>query len=69
MGTAKGGDITIRDIYAALTEDELRAAEANFRRYLEVAVRVQKELHSSPGSFDSSPVPATMKERSDSLKS
>ena len=53
----------IREIYPTLTEDELKEAEANFRHYLEIALRVQKE-QGSDANFDTSPTPATIEERS-----
>jgi len=58
------GGPTIRELYPALTEEELRQAEANFRRYLEIALEVYQEQPSAARGFDSSPASSTMKERS-----
>jgi len=55
---------TIRELYPTLTEKELREAEANFRRYLEIALGVYQEQRSVVPDFDSSPASSTMKERS-----
>jgi len=63
--SATGSGPTMRDLYPALTKDELKEAEANFRRYLEIAVRVQNEQCSAGrGNFDTSPILISMKERS-----
>jgi hypothetical protein len=60
---------TFRKLYPTLTEQELKEAERNFRRYLEIALEIQKEQVSTVDDFDSSRGPATMKERSNlSLK-
>jgi hypothetical protein len=55
---------TIRDLYPALAENDLRVAEANFRRYVQIAGEIQKEQATSDGTFDIVPNPTTMKERS-----
>jgi hypothetical protein len=60
----KEGSPTIRELYPTLTEKELREAEANFRRYLEVALQTYQEQRSAAPGFDSSPASSTMKERS-----
>ena len=54
----------IRELYPTLTEEELREAEANFRRYLEIALEIYEEQRSAALGFDSSPASSTMKERS-----
>ena len=59
---------TIRDLYPTLTEAELRQAQANLRRYLEITLEVQREQMSR--GFDTSQNLNTMRERSnDNLKS
>jgi hypothetical protein len=68
-GPLKDTGLTIRGLYPSLTEDQLKDAEANFRRYLEIAVTVKKDQSSAGGDFDMPLIPTTMKERSDSLKS
>jgi hypothetical protein len=64
-------DISFREIYPTLTERELREAQENLRRYLEIAWVIQRE-QSSPvteGAVDSFRSSSTMKERSNvSLK-
>ena len=60
----RGNSPTIRDLYPKLTEEELREAEANFRRYLEIALETYQEQRSAAPGFDSSPTSSTMKERS-----
>lgn len=64
--------ITIRDIYPTLTEQELKIAEENFRRYIEIAMQVQEErlIGAENGGFDSIEENPNIKERSNSsLKS
>lgn len=61
---------TIRDLYPALTEDELKEGEANLRRYFEIAHEIVREQVVRDADFDIAPNPATMKERSNAnLKS
>ena len=63
-------DLTFRDLYPTLTESELKTAEANFRRYVQIAAEIQREQDASGKTFDTAPNPTTMKERSnDNLKS
>jgi D-serine dehydratase len=58
---------SLRDLYPTLTEQELKEAEANLRRYAEIAVKVFQEQCSR--DFDSESLSVTMKERSNkSLK-
>jgi hypothetical protein len=56
----------VRDLYPTLTEQELKEAETNLRRYFEIALDVYEEQTSS--HVDTSPTLTTMKERSKSLK-
>lgn len=61
---------TIRELYPTLTGTELKEAEVNLRRYIEIAADIQKEQAVSGTGFDTAPNPSTMKERSNaSLKS
>jgi hypothetical protein len=61
---------TIRDLYPTLTAAQLREAEANLRRYFEIAVEVQKDLDRAGVGVDTAGRPATMEERSNAnLKS
>jgi hypothetical protein len=54
---------TIREVYPMLTEQELKEAEANFRRYLEIVAEIHEE------KFDTSQNFPSMEERSNvSLK-
>lgn len=59
-------DISFREIYPTLTEGELKEAQDNLRRYLEIAWEIQNEKSSAlpEGAVDSSPSSSTMKERS-----
>jgi hypothetical protein len=58
---------SVRDLYPALTEQELKEAEINLRRYAEIALAVFQEQLSV--GFDTSFSSITMKERSNkSLK-
>jgi hypothetical protein len=64
-------DISFREIYPTLTEEELKEAQENLRRYLEIAWEIQNEKSSTlpEGAVDSSRSSSTMKERSNvSLK-
>jgi len=59
----------LRNLYPTLTADELRTAEANFRRYLEIVMSIQDEPSLDYDGFDIGAAPSTMKERSNgSLK-
>jgi len=59
----------IRALYPTLTETELKEAEANLRRYFEIASEIVRERDLRGVNFDSLPDPATMEERSNgSLK-
>jgi len=58
---------SLRDFYPALAESELKEAEANLRRYAEIALKICQEQFSVSSSFDSSAASATMEERSNSL--
>ena len=62
----KKPEITFRDVFPGLTEEELREAEYNFRRYLEIALQVcaEQDARRETPDVDTRPVPPTMKERS-----
>jgi hypothetical protein len=58
---------SLRDLYPTLTEQELKEAEANLRRYAEIAMEIMREQCS--GGVDTESLSITMKERSNkSLK-
>ena len=61
---------TIRDLFPDLTDDQVKEAETNLRRYLEIALDIYKEQCLNPDdNVDISPPSPTMKERSNvSLK-
>ena len=60
----------IRDLYPTLTEAQLKEAEANLRRYFEIAIDVQKGQVGAGVGVDTTGRPATMEERSNAnLKS
>jgi len=67
----KRAPVTIRDLYPTLTEQELKEAEKNFHRYVEIALEIHDEQFcgaANPG-IDTYPLSPTMKERSNfSLK-
>ena len=61
----------LRRLYPTLTEEDLREAEANLRRYFEIVWEIQSERCSSTseGQFDSARPSPMIKERSNvSLK-
>ena len=61
---------TIRDFYPTLTETQLKEAEANLRRYFEIAAEVIHEQAVGGADVDNSPNPTTMEKRSNAnLKS
>ena len=49
-------ELTIRDLYPDLSEEELKIAEENLERYLELVVRIFKRIEaekkSRPPDFD-----------------
>jgi hypothetical protein len=55
---------SLRDRYPTLTEEELKEAEANLRRYAQIALEVYREQLSSAGDVDRLRPSPTMKERS-----
>jgi hypothetical protein len=57
---------TIRDLYPGLSESDLKRAEANLTRYLEIAFEVCQELASKNDAVDTSNAAPTIKERSKS---
>lgn len=59
-------DILFREIYPTLTEGQLREAQANLRRYLEIVWQIQRERSSDipTSKIDTSQPSATMEERS-----
>ena len=59
----------LREIFPALTDTELKAAEVNLRRYYEIVDAMRNEMSLVSADFDKSSNPTTMKERSNgSLK-
>ena len=38
-------DVALRDLYPRLTDDELKEAEENIQRYVELALRINDRLH------------------------
>jgi len=57
-------DYIVRCIYPPLTDDQRAIAEANFRRFIQIAAEIQQELAAKPAAFDTAQNPTTMKERS-----
>jgi hypothetical protein len=57
---------TIRELYPTLSEQELKEAEANLRRYFAIALDICEKQKKGP--VDTSPASNTMEERSNSLK-
>jgi hypothetical protein len=41
-------EITIRDLYPALTDDQLQEAEENLRRYTELSLQAYERIRSEP---------------------
>ena len=64
LSHSKQDDRAIRELYPTLTEPELKEAEANLRRYLQIALQFQQESDSADGKFDTASSLSTMKERS-----
>ena len=44
-------ELTIRDFYPDLGEDELRVSEENLDRYLELAFRIYERIRSDPEEY------------------
>jgi D-serine dehydratase len=62
-------EVTIRDLYPGLSEDELKEAEENLRRYLEVALEIYRDTERGQGVLDGPLTSLKMEERSNpSLK-
>ena len=61
--------VTIHDLYPGLSGDQLKEAEENLRGYLEVALRIYRDIERGPGVLDGPPTSLKMEERSNpSLK-
>ena len=44
--------ISMRDLYPHLNEAQLKEAEDNFQRYLEIALRIFDRINSDPNTVD-----------------
>jgi len=51
LNPKKEPDITIRDLYPHFTEEQLKDAEENLRRYLELALRIYERIRSNPDEY------------------
>ena len=49
--TSQGRDITIRDLYPRLTDEELREAEENMEKYLELELRMYERIFADPEAY------------------
>jgi len=56
--------ISLRDLYPTLNDQELKQAEANLTRYLEIAFEIYQEQAAKTGAVDTSEAAPTIKERS-----
>jgi hypothetical protein len=56
----------LRELYPTLSERELKQAEANLTRYLEIAFEIYQEHAENVGAVDTSEAAPTIKERSKS---
>jgi hypothetical protein len=50
-GSSKGQDITIRDLYPHLDEEQLEEAEENLERYLELVLRIYERIQKDPEGY------------------
>ena len=44
-------ELTIRDLYPHLSEEQLKEAEENFARYVELELRVYERILSDPDAY------------------
>jgi hypothetical protein len=44
-------EITIRDLYPHLSEDQLKEAEENLERYLELVLRIYERIRGDPKAY------------------
>ena len=49
--TSNNRDITVRDLYPDLTDEELQVAEENLERYLELKLRVYERILGDPEAY------------------
>jgi hypothetical protein len=62
--------VKIQDLYPGLAEDQLKEAEENLRRYVEVAMQIHEGTEHAPAVLDRPQASSKMEERSNpSLKS
>ncbi len=47
----KEQDITIRDLYPRLNEEQLKEAEENLERYLELVLRIYERIQKDPQAY------------------
>jgi len=45
------GDLTIRDLYPHLNEEQLKEAEENFKRYIELSIRMYRRIQADPEAY------------------
>ena len=61
--------VRIQDLYPELSGDQLKEAEESLRGYLEVALRIYRDIERGPGVLDGPLASLNMEERSNpSLK-
>jgi hypothetical protein len=58
--------VALRKLYPTLSEAELKQAEANLTRYLEIALEIYQEQAANASTVDTSDAASTIKERSNS---
>ena len=58
--------IAFRELYPTLSERELKQAQTNFTRYLEIALEICREQLANAAAVDRSEAAPTIKERSNS---
>jgi hypothetical protein len=53
MANAEGQkrEITIRDLYPHLTDEQLREAEDRFRQYIELSIRMYRRIRADPEAY------------------
>ena len=44
-------EMTIRDLYPHLNEEQLKEAEENLERYLELVLRIYERIHNDPEAY------------------
>ena len=50
-GEDQNEEITIRDLYPHFTDEQLKEAEENFKRYIELSIQMYRRIQGDPEAY------------------